>query len=148
MKVLLLQEISSLGKKWEIVNVKDGYARNFLIPKKMAKAMDVSSKKEYEHLQKIIKQQKIKEQKKFQLIYELLNDKIFIMQAQSTQIGTLYNAIDTNKIAEFLSNNIGKNIPSEFLSVESNIKELGSYKVLLNYNAEKKGYFWLYVVSV
>lgn len=147
MKVLLLEDIRGLGKKWDVVNVKKGYARNFLVPKKMAKVVNDSNKREYEHLQKVIKQQREKDQKKFQLIYELLNEKIFTMQVQSTEIGTLYNAIDTVSIAKSLIRSIGKSISSEFLSIESNIKELGSYKVLLNYNAEKKGYFWLYVVS-
>ena len=46
MKVILLQDVKSLGKKGEIVNVNDGYARNFLLPKKMAKVADNQAVKE------------------------------------------------------------------------------------------------------
>lgn len=148
MKVVLLEDIISVGKKWDIVEVKDGYARNFLIPKKMALPVNQKKKKEYENLQKIINYQKEKDKRRFLNIYELLNEKVFVMKTQTTEIGTLYSAIDVLHIAKFLSETTGKTISPDFLELEYPIKEVGSYKVFLNYNAESKGYFWVYVVSV
>ncbi len=147
MKILLLEDIKNLGKKWDIINVKDGYARNFLIPKKLAKKIDEKNKKEYVNLLTIIKYQKVKDEKKFNSIFTQLNEKIFVISAQTTEIGTLYSAIDAHTIAKFLSNTINKNVPAEFLQPEVNIRETGSFKIFLTYNIEKKGYFWLYVVS-
>ncbi|MFN7181695.1 MAG: 50S ribosomal protein L9 [Planctomycetota bacterium] len=147
MKVILLHDIEKVGKKWDIVNVKNGFARNFLIPKKMAIKIDEKKKKEYAHLQKIIEYQKKKEIKKFEIMFELLNEKIFVMTARTTEIGTLYQAIDREQIAEFLTRQLNRNISCEFLKPEVTIKETGCFKIFIVYKHEQRSYFWLYVVS-
>lgn len=147
MKVVLLEDFVNLGKKWDIVNVKDGFARNFLIPKKLARKIDEKNKREYSHLLKTIENQKEKNLKKFNFILTQLNEKILVMSVQTTEKGTLYSTIDAHVIAKFLSESVDKSISPEFLQPEVNIKETGSFKIFLTYNNEKKGYFWLYIVS-
>jgi large subunit ribosomal protein L9 len=147
MKVILKEEIVGLGKKGMLVEVKDGYARNYLIPRNLAFAVNEKNKREVEHYFRIMSYQKEKELRKFNKIFELLNEKIFTLSVKATEKGTLYEAVDNNIISKFLTEIEGKPIPSNFIKQEEPIKEVGSYKIWLVFNQEKKGYFWLYIFS-
>jgi large subunit ribosomal protein L9 len=147
MKVLLLRDAPNIGKKWDVVNVKSGFARNFLIPKKIAIVFNEKNKKEVEHIQKLIKYQKEKDQKRFQTLFDLLNGKVFAIKVQTTEIGTLYDTIREKDLAKYLTQVVNKSVSEEFLELEEKINQTGSYKVYLISNGGRKGYFWLYVVS-
>lgn len=74
MKIILLQDVKGLGKKYEVKNIKNGYARNFLIPKKLAKIADENATKEIETRKKTLKHQKEKFNDALEKIKEKFSD--------------------------------------------------------------------------
>lgn len=128
MKIILLQDISKVGKKYEVKNVKDGYGRNFLLPRKLAELATPGNLKNLE-ARKIAEEEKKKrtEQKLLQT-YEQLKDKEIIVSARANEEGELYGSVGVAEIAEELKKQ-GFEIPEEHIKLEEKIKKTGEYEV-------------------
>ncbi len=111
MKVILTTNVKKLGKVGELVNVKDGYARNFLLPKKMALRENKKNLEYYE---------KIKMQKD-----HLCDEKLF------GEKGQLYGAISKKEIINFLKENQIK-VHSDDLIITEQIRSIGDHEILVN----------------
>ena len=126
MKVILLQDVKSLGKKGEIVNVNDGYARNFLLPKKMAKVADNQAVKE---LKEQNKSAEIKAQKEYEEAVEL-GDKMKEMNieiySKAGEGGRLFGSITAKEIAEQLKKQKGIAVDKRKILLNEPIRVLGS----------------------
>lgn len=132
MKVILLQNIKSFGKMGDVKNVADGYARNFLFPRKIAKLAtdaalkDVNSlKKKLEKTQKLEKENAVK-------LTEQLKDVVLEFIKKATKTGKLYSAVTKEDIAEALAKQSGFNIESDSVHLEEHdghIKQLGEHLV-------------------
>ena len=127
MEIILTQDVDRLGSKDDIVNVKDGYARNFLIPKKMATAATTSAKKV---LAENIKQRAHKEAKLIaeanKIAEQLVNKKVKIGAKTSTS-GKIFGSVNTIQLAEAI-NKKGFEIDRKQIKLpEDSIKEVGKY---------------------
>lgn len=135
MLVLLLQNIKKIGNKNEIKNVSDGYAKNFLFPKKLAiKATSELIKK--------AEAEKVLEKEKQELAVKLvaeqakkINGKRFIIKTKTGKEGQLFEAISALKIAEKIKQN-GFEIEAKQIEIKEPIKKIGNYKVNVRFNAE------------
>jgi large subunit ribosomal protein L9 len=132
MKVILLKDIENLGKKYEIKEVSDGYARNYLIPKKLAK---VANEKNLRWLEK----QKEKEEKKAEEELKKVQEAASAVDGQEVVIpvkvgenGQLFESITTQKIYEKLKE-LGFEIKKSQILLESPIKELGEFPVKIKF---------------
>jgi large subunit ribosomal protein L9 len=132
MKVILLKDIENLGKKYEIKEVSDGYARNYLIPKKLAK---VANEKNLEWLEK----QKEKEEKKAEEELKKVQEAASAVDGQEVVIpvkvgedGQLFESITVQKIYEKLKE-LGFEIKKKQILLESPIKELGEFPVKIKF---------------
>ena len=134
MKVLLNRDIKNLGKVGELVVVKDGYGRNFLLPKKYAivatKANIAKSQEKIEEL-KQINQQMIEKAKK---IVDLLDNTIYNVTRQASDDDTMYGSVRTKDIFNFINNLIKKNnidfdLEISGIKITEPIKSLGKYVV-------------------
>jgi large subunit ribosomal protein L9 len=139
MKVILLKDIEKLGKKGDIKEVADGYARNFLIPNKM---VVLATKSEITKLEeeKEIEAQKAKEElAHFQEIATQVDDLELEMPVKVSEDGKLFGAVTTLQIAEKLKEK-GSEINKEQIKLESPIKELGDYEAAIEFphNLEAK----------
>ncbi len=127
MKVILLQDIKSLGKKLDIKEVSDGYARNFLLPKKLAEAAtDVALKKIKEQKEKIVLAEK-KNLENSQKLAETLRNKEIVIRAKEKG-GKLFGSI----LAKDIIRELGKeniNIAEKAVVLKNPIKATGKYKV-------------------
>ena len=120
MKVILLQDVKALGKKGDLVNASDGYARNFLLPKNLAREANAQAMNEYRNAENS-KNFKIATEKKQAEGYKAqLEGKTFEMKAKAGQGGKLFGSITAKQY------NI--NIDKRKVVLESDIKEFGSYK--------------------
>lgn len=132
MLVLLLQNVSKLGLKNEIKNVNDGYAKNFLFPKKLAiKATPELIKKA--EVEKALEENKQK--RNIELTKKLANDiegKRFIIKAKAGEEGQLFQAISVEKIAEKINQN-GFAIEQKQIFIEEPIKKIGDHKVKIKF---------------
>ena len=129
MKVLLLADVKGQGKKDQIVEVSDGYARNFLFPKKLAVAADnkvISEAKSKEES----KQFRLKEEKaEAKALAEKLGKLTVKITASSGADSRLYGSVTTKDIAEALAKQHGIEIDKRKLSLSENIKTYGTYNV-------------------
>lgn len=133
MKVILLKDVKNVGKAWEIKDVSDGYARNFLFPNKLAQIAtpDLIKRSETQKAE-IIK----KAEKDLEITEELaseLDGFVIRIKAKANAEGKLFGSIKPEMIREALINeklNIGS-IPAKNISAE-NIKETGEHKVTIN----------------
>jgi large subunit ribosomal protein L9 len=127
MEIILLDDVERLGSKDEIVTVKDGYARNYLIPKKKAIAASDSAKK---ILKENIKQRAHKEERlreEAQAVAEKLSNKKVKIGAKVSSSGKIYGSVNTIQLAEAI-NKKGFQIDRKQITLpEDAIKEVGTY---------------------
>lgn len=132
MKVLLLKDYVYLGKAGEIVNVKDGYARNYLIPQKIATPLSPGLQKQLDNLKKSIeiRNQKLKE--KSLKLKEKIDSKRFTIKVVAGKDGKLYQALTKEKIAEILSKELNETFDKHWIEIDKPIKATGIYNITLN----------------
>lgn len=106
MKVILLQDVKALGKKGDLVNASDGYARNFLFPKNLAREANAQAMNEYKNAENS-KNFKIATEKKQAEGYKAqLEGKTFEMKAKAGQGGRLFGSITAKQVAEEIKSSI------------------------------------------
>ena len=138
MDIILLQDINKLGQKDDIVTVKDGYGRNFLIPRGYAIAATPSAKKMHsENLrQRAHKEEKIKAEA--QEIAVKLADVKIVIGAKTSTTGKIFGSVNTIQIAESLKEK-GFDIDRKNISLpEDQIKEVGNYKAVIKLHRDVK----------
>ena len=128
MKVILLQDIKSLGKRGERVEASDGYARNYLLPKKMAKEANAQAMNEYKNAENS-KNYKIATQKaQAEADKKQLEGKVFRMTARAGQGGKLFGSITAKQVAEEIKKQYNITVDKRKVVLERDIKEFGTYK--------------------
>lgn len=126
MKVLLLADVKGQGKKDQIINVSDGYARNFLFPRKLAmeadaKAIGDAKAKEEARLFKIQE-----DKKAAQALAERIQSILLVIKASGSD-GRLYGSITSKDLAEELARQHGIEVDKRKISVKEMIKSYGDY---------------------
>jgi large subunit ribosomal protein L9 len=138
MEIILKQDVNKLGQKDDIVNVKDGYGRNFLIPRGFAVAATPSAKKMHtENLrQRAHKEEKIKIAA-LEMAEKMAGVKL-IVGAKTSTSGKIFGSVNTIQIAESLKEK-GFDIDRRSITLpEDQIKEVGSYKAIVKLHREVK----------
>ena len=145
MKVILLCDVKGQGKKDQIINVSDGYARNFLFPQKKAIPADAKAENELKGRESA-RQFKIEEDRKAaEALAEKINGKEVEIQIGHGQDGRLYGSVTAKDIAEGLSKLVGADIDKRKINLKESIKAYGKYDVELKVHPEVVAKF---VVSV
>lgn len=127
-KILLTADLPPLGFTGDVVEVKEGYARNFLIPFGYATEPTKENLKRIEKARKEAAEKRAKLLAEKKAIAERINDKEFTITATANEQGHLYGSIGPKEIAEALSKE-GYNITEEEVRLKEHIKEVGEYKV-------------------
>ena len=102
MKVVLLQDVKSLGKKDDIVNVSDGYARNFLLPKKLAVEATDTKLKEISDKKKVLEKKKAQEMEEAKALAEKLSNIEVVIKTKAGVSGKLFGSITAKDIADII----------------------------------------------
>lgn len=145
MRIILLENIKGLGQMGDIKEVKDGYARNFLIPKKMAILATKDALKKLDELKKK-REESIKEElEKMKEIRERLKDFKLEIIVPADQTGTIYGSLSSKDISDELKK-LGMDVQPEYLKTGT-IKKIGEYKILFEYSPEIKTEFALNVLE-
>lgn len=136
MEIILLQDVARLGSKDDIVKVKDGYGRNFLIPQKMAIVATESAKKV---LAENIRQKAHKEAKLKTAALEIaeqLKNKQLVIGAKTSTTGKIFGSVNTIMLAEAI-NKKGFEIDRKQISIaDDSIKEVGKYTAKIKLHKE------------
>jgi len=138
MEIILLQDVNKLGQKDDLIHVKDGYGRNFLIPRGYAVAASPSAKKMHsENLrQRAHKEEKIRAEA--QEIAGKMAGLQIVVGAKTSTSGKIFGSVNTIQIAEALKDK-GFDIDRKNISLpEDQIKEVGKYKAVIKLHREVK----------
>ncbi|RYD02463.1 50S ribosomal protein L9 [Desulforamulus aquiferis] len=131
MQVVLLQDVPKIGKKGDIVNVAEGYARNFLYPRNLASPASEGKLKEIstQRQNQVAKKQKL-EQEARDLAAKISNLTVKL-QAKVGEAGRLFGAISSKDIADGLKAQHGYDIDKKKIVLKDPIKNLGNHKVVI-----------------
>lgn len=144
MKVILLQDIKSVGKKNQIINANDGYARNFLFPKKLAIEANKENMLKLEAKQASNAHKKNLEIEENKKKAEQIEKTTLELKVKAGNNGKTFGGITAKEIAEALKKQIGIEIDKKKITIKETIKTLGTYEVEIKFgdgvNAKLKIY--------
>ena len=129
MKVILLEDVKSLGKKGEIVNVNDGYARNFILPKKLgleATSKNLNDLKLQKQNDEKVAQEKLDAAK---ALAEEIKEKSITVKIQAGVDGKVFGSISSKEIATEAKKQLNMDIDKKKIVIPDAIKSLGTYNV-------------------
>lgn len=125
MKVILLEDVKSVGKKGELVNASDGYAKNFLFPKKLAVEATKSNLNDFELKQKAEAKRKKEELEQAQNMAKELENKTVTVKVKTGENGKLFGSVTNKEVAEEIVKQTGLNIDKKKVSIGDPIKMVG-----------------------
>lgn len=135
MDVILLERIARLGNVGDVVKVRNGFARNFLIPQKKALRASEANKKVFEERRHIIEQNNADAKTAAEAKYKVLNGMTLTMVRQASQEGKLYGSVAVRDVADAL-NDAGHDIPKSQIVMSGSIKSVGDYPVRITLHAD------------
>lgn len=135
MKVILKDEVKNIGDMGQIVEVADGYARNYLVPKGLAVEANTKNIKSLEHTKRVIQERAKKVRNQAQELSNKISTVNLVMKARAGEEGKLFGTVTTMDIAESLKNQ-GIEIDKKKISLDEPIKRLGSYVVNIKIHPE------------
>lgn len=128
MKVVLLADVRGTGKKGELVSVSDGYARNFLFPRKLAKEANVQVMNEIKGAQEAKEFHIRQETEEARKVAESVNGKTLKLTAKSGQGGKLFGSITSKEISEGLKRSFGIDVDKKKIGLNGEIKAYGTFE--------------------
>lgn len=146
MKVILQENVKGLGKMGDVVTVSDGYARNYLIPKKAALEANVRNVKALDHEKRKLEEKAKKIRNEAQGLSERISSMTITLRARAGEEERLFGSITTMDIADALKNE-GLDIDRKRILLDEPIKRLGSYSVGVKMHPEVTALLNLKVVS-
>lgn len=129
MKVILTRDVKGLGRAHETVATSDGYALNYLIPKKLAVSATGGALKEAEQHKKKADERSAVQAKLLAQNLATLAEARVVVRAKANEKGHLYNAVGEREIAEAAKREAGVDLPVEAIKLPKPIKELGEFTV-------------------
>ena len=129
MKVILQQDVKGQGKKGQMVEVSEGYARNFLLPRKLAIAATTDAINTMNLKEKARKAEEARQKAEAEATAEKLKECMVKLTAKAGNGGRLFGAVTTKEISEGLKAQFAIDIPKQKLVLDEPIKAFGSYQV-------------------
>lgn len=146
MNVFLLQDVPTIGKAGQTVRVTEGYARNFLFPRKLAVVVDEHNKHDIERRQEALARKKQKQQEKTSELAQTIGKLSLTLKRKMHDDGRLYGSISAQDVAETLQEQ-GISIGKSQVLLDKQIKERGTYSVTIKLSSKLQPSLTLKVVS-
>ena len=147
MKVLLWQDVDKLGRRGETVDVREGFARNFLFPRKLATIPTASMQKEFELAKRrMVKQEAALVGDAKQVAEKLAGVTSVSIEVNTNEEGLLYGAVSPSMVADALKDQ-GLKVEARAIEIAEPIKKVGTYEVLVNLHREVKPKLKVWVLS-
>jgi large subunit ribosomal protein L9 len=135
MQVILLERIRALGQMGDVVTVKDGYARNFLLPQGKALRATKENQARFDSQRVELEARNLEQKNEADAVGERLNDQTFVAIRQAGDTGQLYGSVSTRDIADMITEG-GFNIARQQVVLSQPIKELGLHTVAISLHPE------------
>ena len=136
MKVILLENVKRIGSIGEVIDVKRGFARNFLISKKKALFASKENIKEVEKIKQDLSKKDQDKKKEAKLIHEKIKNKLYEIKKLSTENKELYGSVKPTEISKMLQETDEVKINPSLIQPSKEIKSLGDFEVLINLHPE------------
>lgn len=147
MKIILLEDVKSLGKKGEIVNISDGYARNYILPKKLGVEANAANMNDLK-LQKANADKMAQEQlEEAQRLAEVLETKEVVLKMKSGEGGRVFGSVSSKEIATAAKQQCGLELDKKKIQLQEAIKALGVYEVSIKLHPKVTGKLKVKVVE-
>lgn len=139
MQVILKKDVQNLGEAGEIVNVKDGYARNFLLPQQMAEvATEGALKNREQNIARIHAKQEKLHQEALAIAEKIEKFGKLELSAKAGETGKLFGTITTKKLTEELQAQAGIEVDRKTVSLNAPINKVGEYTMLIKLTSKVK----------
>ena len=129
MKLILIQDVKSLGKKDSVVEVSDGYGRNYLIPKGLAVEASKGNLNEIQNKKEAEKNKKAREEAKAKELAEKIQGKTFTIKAKAGENGKLFGAVSNKDVADVIEADTKLAIDKKKIELGEPVKSIGIYDV-------------------
>ena len=147
MKVILLENVRKVGNIGDIIDVKRGFARNFLISKKKALFASKDNIKEVEKIKNDLNKKDQDKKNEAKKIEDKIKNKEFVIEKLSTENKELYGSVKPTEISKILSDMEKIEINPSMIQPVSEIKSIGSFKVILNLHSEIQSQITIKVIQ-
>lgn len=136
MKLVLTQDVADLGHKGDVVDVADGYARNYLVPRSMAILATPGAMKDAEALRQAREAAEAAAREAAEEVAQALADTTVVVAARSADEGKLFGSIGARDVAEAIAKYTGVEVPVEQVRLAGPIKEIGLHEILVKPHAD------------
>ena len=147
MKVILLENLRKVGSIGEKIDVKRGYARNYLISKKKALFASKENIKEVEKIKSELSKKDQEKKKNAKQIYESLKNKTYEVKKLTTENNDLYGSIKPTEISKIINLSEKIDVKPSLIQPLNEIKSLGTFKVKINLHSEVQAEIKIKVIS-
>jgi large subunit ribosomal protein L9 len=137
MDIILIQDVDTLGGKNEVVKVKNGYARNYLIPQKMAVEASPGNMKQLEEKLKVQRKKEEKLFAEFNIVVAKLTEAPLKVGAKIGTSGKIFGSVTSLQISRAIRDQKGYEIDRKRITIADEVKEAGTYKAHIDFGAGK-----------
>lgn len=148
MQVVLLKDVPKLGSKGDIVNVTEGYARNFLYPRNLASPASEGKIKEINNQRQTQAEKKKKQEEEAKELAAKVSNLTVVLKAKTGEGGRLFGAISSKDIADGIKSQHGYDIDKKKIVLKDPIKNLGSHKISIKIHPVAHAEITVQVTSV
>lgn len=140
MRIIFLQDVPRVGKKYDVKEVNDGYAMNFLLPRKLAEMATPKAVATLEmHKRKLVVESKVQEDLLIKNLEEI-KGKIVLVKGKANEKGSLFKSIHKKEIVEEMHKQHHADISEEFIVLEKPIKEVGEFEIPIEIKGKKSSF--------
>ncbi|WP_312645106.1 50S ribosomal protein L9 [Hydrogenoanaerobacterium sp.] len=147
MKVILQADVKGTGKKGELVNVSDGYARNFLFPKKLAIEANAQAMNELKNREAAVKHRAEVELQNAKDLAEKIEGKTIKLTAKAGAGGKLFGSITSKEVAEGASKQLGVEMDKKKITIDADIKSFGTFNAVVKLHTQVQAKFFVTVTE-
>ena len=147
MKVILLENLRKIGSIGDVINVKRGFARNYLISNKKALYASKENIKQVEKIKIELNQKDQEKKKNVKNIFEKINKKEYLIKKLSTENNELYGSVKPTEISKLILELDKQEIKPSMVQLTEEIKSLGIFKVKINLHSEVQAEINIKVVA-
>lgn len=137
MEVILIQDVDNLGAKNEVVKVKNGYARNYLLPRQLAVENSTSNKKQLEERMKQVKKKEDKMLAEINSVIAKLNEAPLKLGAKTGTSNKIFGSVTSLQLSRAIREQKGYEIDRKKITLPDEVKELGTYKATIDFGNSK-----------
>ncbi len=136
MKVILLENLRKIGSIGDIIDVKRGYARNYLISKKKALFASKTNIDEVKKIKNDLNKKDLDKKKEAKIIFDQINNIEYLVEKLCTETKELYGSVKPTEISKIIKEKSGIDIHTSLIQPVKEIKSIGTFKVLVNLHSE------------